>query len=179
MSIAISALCESLAPLLEYPTARFVGQLAECRKMMYTAAPAVTEALAVFSAGTESLPLSALEELYIQTFDFNPKTTLDLGWQLFAEDYNRGLFLAKLRVESRLLGVPETHELPDHLPHVLRLLAHMEPAAATDFINACVLPAVTKTRDALDPTNPYHHLIQCTVGLLMVMAEATAEVTPP
>jgi nitrate reductase delta subunit len=166
-----AALYESLARLLEYPTADFAVHVDTCRSALSGSAD-----FAAFARATETMPLSALEELYIQTFDFNPNTTLDIGWQLFAEDYNRGLFLAKLRTESRRLNVPETHELPDHLPHVLRLLARMEPAEAADFIVTCVLPGITKTRDALEETNPYRRLIQCVFTLLETVAGPQVEV---
>lgn len=159
--------CESLAQLLEYPDDSFPARLEHGR-----AGLPHDEALQAFARGTESLATHALEELYIQTFDFNPKCTLDLGWQLFAEDYNRGLFLAKLRTLSQQLGVPETAELPDHLPHVLRLLARMSTADAQDFAATCGVPAVEKTLNAIDETNPYRHLVQCALAHLQELAAA-------
>ena len=94
----------------------------------------------------------------------------------FAEDYNRGLFLAKLRTESRRLGLPETSELPDHLPHVLRLLGRMEEAAAADFAYTCVLPGVEKLLAAMAETNPYRHIIQGVLALLGVVYDPQPEV---
>ena len=162
-------LYESLARLLEYPTGDFAGRVDEYLELL------PDEKSTAFAAGTGKLSLSALEELYIQTFDFNPKCTLDLGWQLFAEDYNRGLFLAKLRAESRRLGVPETRELPDHLPHVLRLLARMTPADAGDFAATCGAPAVEKTLAALDEANPYRPLLDCVLTQLRELAAMQPE----
>lgn len=159
---------EMLAGLLEYPGEDFARRLEECRAI------ADDEKLAAFVDGVQALSRSALEELYIQTFDFSPNCALDLGWQLFAEDYNRGLFLAKLRGESRRLNLPETGELPDHLPHVLRLLARMPQADAGDFAAACGLPAVEKILAALDEQNPYRFLIQRTLALLMELSKHAA-----
>lgn len=178
MNTSLSSLFESLARLAEYPTAALSAQLAECQELLRDtdATTAVVDNLAVFAAGIEAMPLAVMEELYIQTFDFNPKTTLDLGWQLFAEDYNRGLFLAKLRAESRRLGVTESQELPDHLPHVLRLVARMEGPEAEDFLLTCVLPALGKTRLALEVANPYTHLIQCVIALLETLAGRPVEI---
>lgn len=166
-----AALYESLASLVEYPTAQFAGHLDACRTLLSDSAH-----FAGFVDATRTQSLAELEELYIQTFDFSPKSTLDLGWQLFAEDYNRGLFLAKLRTISRRLGVSESRELPDHLSHVLRLLARMEPVEAADFIVTCVLPAVEKSLGALEETNPYRHLIRCVSTLLETAAGPQAEV---
>lgn len=163
-------LYESLARLLEYPRDDFAVRVDLCRALTRE------EQFAAFAVGTESLPLAALEELYIQSFDFDPKATLDLGWQLFAEDYNRGLFLAKLRSESRRLNLPETCELPDHLPHVLRLLARMTPAEAGDFAATCGVPAVEKILAALPDTNPYRPLIACVLQQLRELAATSVEV---
>jgi nitrate reductase molybdenum cofactor assembly chaperone len=162
-------LYESLARLLEYPTAGFTGQLDACGALLRD------ENFSAFAAGTEKLSLPALEELYIQTFDFNPNCTLDLGWHLFSEDYNRGLFLTKLRGESRRLDVPETRELPDHLPHVLRLLARMTPAEAGDFAATCGVPGVEKTLAALDESNPYRPLLACVLAQLRELAATQTE----
>ncbi len=163
-------LYKSLAGLLEYPRDDFSAHVAACRAL------ARDEQFAAFVIGTENLQLAALEELYIQSFDFDPKATLDLGWQLFAEDYNRGLFLAKLRSESRRLNVPETCELPDHLPHVLRLLTRMTPAEAGDFAATCGVPAVEKILAALPETNLYRPLIACVLRQLRELAATSGEV---
>lgn len=168
------ALHESLARLLEYPTADFSDRLNEGRRH----ADDGDAEFSAFAAAAEGLSRSALEELYIQTFDFNPKCTLDLGWQLFAEDYNRGLFLAKLREISRRLEVPETSELPDHLPHVLRLLARMTAAEAGDFAATCGVPAIEKTLDAIEEGNPYRSLVASVLTRFRDLASTPMEATP-
>jgi nitrate reductase molybdenum cofactor assembly chaperone len=158
--------CDALARVLEYPTAEFADRLVSLRAVLCGTPVAATPHCEAFAAAVGSMSLAAHEELFIQTFDFNPSCTLDIGWQLFAEDYNRGLFLAKLRAESRQLGVAESCELPDHLPHVLRLLGRMDTAAAADLSATCVRPAVEKIQGALDEANPYRHLIQCVLSLV-------------
>ncbi len=170
---------KALARTLEYPTKDYVGHVEACRTLLRADYPTVAAHVDAFAVATESLSLAAREEQFIQMFDFNPKCTLDIGWQLFAEDYNRGLFLAKLRAESRRLGVPETHELPDHLPHVLRLLGRMEEAAAADFAATCVVRAVEKLLGAMAETNPYRHIIQGVLTLLGVVysPQAVVELT--
>lgn len=165
-------LYDALARLLEYPGIDFARQVDHCRAL------SSDENLAAFAGGTQGLSLTAMEELYIQTFDFSPNSTLDLGWQLFAEDYNRGLFLAKLRAESRRLNVPETRELPDHLPHVLRLLARMTAAEADDFAATCGVPAVEKILAALPADNAYRSLVECVMTLLKKHAASQPPVEP-
>lgn len=160
---------ESLARLLEYPGDDFAGRLADHRARWDD------EDLAALAAAVEGLSTPALQELYIQTFDFNPKCTLDLGWQLFAEDYNRGLFLAKLRTESRRLGLEETAELPDHLTHVLRLLARMTPAEAADLAATCGAPAVEMTLAAVAEGNPFRSLVTAALARLRELAAMQEE----
>ena len=72
--------------------------------------------------GFEQLGSTELEELYTRTFDINPVCSLEVGWHLFGEDYNRGAFLVRMRGLLREHGIEEGAELPDHLESVLRVL---------------------------------------------------------
>ena len=85
-----------------------------------------------------------LQELYAATFDLDPHCSLEVGWHLFGENYERGEFLVKMRVELRRLGVGESTELPDHLTHALAALGRMEPQEAAEFATACLFPALDK-----------------------------------
>ena len=98
------------APLVSYPGEDYQARVRDCG-----------EALAGFARAIEGLPVETLQELFTQTFDWNPETTLDLGWHLFGENYDRGDCLVKLRGALKTYGVAESQELPDHLSHVLRL----------------------------------------------------------
>ena len=81
--------------------------------------------MAAFGAYSEPRDLHELEETYARTFDINPACALEVGWHLFGEEYARGLFLVRLRGEMREHGVEESSELPDHITHVLALIAAM------------------------------------------------------
>ena len=102
-----------------------------------------------FAQTIEGLPVDALQELYTQTFDWNPDTTLDIGWHLFGENYDRGDFLVRLRGALRTYGLAESRELPDHLSHVLPLLDRMPEDERAEFAATHVLPAIAKLRDGL------------------------------
>ena len=105
------------------------------------------------------LSLEQLQELYVQTFDWNPATCLEIGWHLYGEQYDRGEFLVKMRQELRRHGLEESAELPDHLSHALRLAARMEPGEAEEFREKFVRPAVEKILPALNG-NPYQRLLR-------------------
>jgi len=117
-------------------------------------------ALGEFLEQTRSFSVEGLQELYAATFDLDPACSLEVGWHLFGENYERGEFLVKMRGELRRLGVAESTELPDHLAHALAALGHMEPQEAADFATACLFPALDKMRAALKgKSNPFENVL--------------------
>lgn len=96
----------------------------------------------------------AAQELYVQTFEFNPACTLEIGWHLFGENYERGEFLVRMRAELRRYGIPESTELPDHLTYLLALISQMEASEAAELAGQFLLPALGKIREALKDS-PY------------------------
>jgi nitrate reductase delta subunit len=129
---------EQLARLFEYPGADYREALAGCR------------AAVEFARSMEGLSLDQMQEAFIQAFDLNPDAALDIGWHLYGENYERGEFLVKMRGELRRYGVAESRELPDHLTHVLRVLARMAEGERPVFANTYLLPALSKMTAALE-----------------------------
>lgn len=157
---------ESMGELLVYPGPELQNRIDECGERVAAVDTDAAGRIHEFGRRIAGKALAELEELYIQTFDMNPTCTLDLGWQLFGEDYNRGIFLVKVRQEMQRLGVDETHELPDHITQILRVLSRMEPDKAEDFAVSCVLPAIQKTCSAVNEDCPYRPLVEAVVRLL-------------
>jgi nitrate reductase assembly molybdenum cofactor insertion protein NarJ len=100
----------------------------------------------------------AWQELYVQTFEFNPACTLETGWHLFGENYERGEFLVRMREQLRRHGIPESTELPDHACHLLPLIGRMERGEAARLAGEYLLPAFAKVRAGLKD-NAYEPLI--------------------
>jgi nitrate reductase delta subunit len=101
-----------------------------------------------------------LQELYVATFDLNPKCTLDVGWHLFADAYERGTLLAMLREELQRQSVPENGELPDHLPSLLMLLDRVEGPRRAELL-AVLAPAFEAVQTALASSDsPYAPLVK-------------------
>jgi nitrate reductase delta subunit len=98
------------------------------------------------------------QELYVQTFEFNPACTLEIGWHLFGENYERGEFLVRMREQLRRYGIAESSELPDHLTHLLVLIGRMEHEEAAELAGQFLLPALAKIQDGLKD-NSYGSLI--------------------
>ena len=105
------------------------------------------------------------QELYVKTFEFNPDCTLEIGWHLFGENYERGEFLVRMREQLRRYGIAESSELPDHLCHILPLLDRLDPEEGAELVGQYVLPALGKIKDALNG-NEYQHLIAATMTRL-------------
>lgn len=98
------------------------------------------------------------QELYVQTFEFNPASTLEVGWHLFGENYERGEFLVRMREQLRRYGIPEGSDLPDHLPQLLHLVARLPHEEAAELVGLHIAPAIAKIRAAL-ADNPYEPMI--------------------
>ena len=94
------------------------------------------------------------QELYVQTFEFNPACALEIGWHLFGENYERGEFLVRMREQLRRYWIAESTELPDHLTHLLTLISRMEVSEAAELAGQFLLPALGKIREVLKD-NPY------------------------
>lgn len=151
---------QDLARLLEYPAEGY-GELAErAAQVARHAVPEAAACLAAFCKAIQGLGTEQLQELFIQTFDLNPVCALEVGWQLFGDEYKRGEFLVKMRGEMRRHDLPESGELPDHLTHVLPLLARMDSEEAAQFASRFVLPAVEKMLAALNgKKNPFENVL--------------------
>ena len=100
----------------------------------------------------------AMQELYVQTFEFNPACTLEIGWHLYGENYERGEFLVRMREQLRRYGIAETSDLPDHLGYVLLLIGRADYHEAAELAGQFVLPALGKIKEALKE-NAYSPLI--------------------
>ena len=113
-------LYEALAILLTCPVddrSMEIGTLAFADRLPDTAAAE----LAMLAEKIGPMPLHERQELFIQTFDLSPVCSLEMGWHLFGENYDRGLLLVKMRQLLRLHEIAESTELPDHLTNGLRL----------------------------------------------------------
>jgi nitrate reductase delta subunit len=144
-------------PLFAYPDDSYPAHAERCA--VETECPSAR----AFADLVSSLSTTELQERFIQAFDLNPASTLEIGWHLFGEQYERGEFLVDVRGRLRQAGVPETHELPDHLLHVLPLVARLDEDEARAFVDKFLLPSVTKIVEGLPAESVYRPLVR---GLL-------------
>lgn len=159
MSVISAGPVAELAALLSYPGAGFRDAFGRARKVLSALAPAAAAALEPFAAFVAASSDTELEEAFTHTFDLNPACALEIGWQLYGDDYKRGEFLVEMRRLMRRLEVPEDKELPDHLSHVLAVLPLMEDEQARELAEQKALPALAKIRKAA-AGRPYDCVLQ-------------------
>ena len=167
----VESLLDAYAVILLYPQQDHDPLVQSCIDRCGEEHAELREMVVDYLSRIKPLSLSAREELYIKTFDLNKSGTLDLGWHLFGEDYNRGLFLVKLRQYMRLLEIPETNELPDHVSQVLRVLGRQSHDEANQFAYACVIPALETIAEGIQEDNPHDQIIQGLIKLLRALFE--------
>ena len=88
---------EQFAKLFEYPGEDYHANAEECLTALRGEHSDAAASLEEFCDSIRSLNTDDLRELFTRTFDLNPMCTLEIGWQLYGEDYQRGEFLVKMR----------------------------------------------------------------------------------
>lgn len=163
----IPKVLEAFRCLLGYPDQHTTQAVELLYVVLQDVLAEAARGVADFGEFCEQHELWKLEETYTRTFDVNPACALEVGWHLFGEEYARGMFLVRMRQEMRKYGLSESVELPDHLSHVLAVVAAMPEEEATRFVRACVQPAVEKMNHALtDQDTPYRYVLAALVAVL-------------
>lgn len=144
---------DDLSALLDYPAGPLKAPRAEHAE--------TSRLMGEFVKRIVSLPVTDREELYTRTFDINPVCSLEVGWQLYGENYDRGRFLVTMRRQMRRFALSESAELPDHLASALRVWARMDLDEAVPFAAGFLLPAIEKMLAGFqDKENPYGFLLE-------------------
>ncbi|MDC0935663.1 molecular chaperone TorD family protein, partial [Pirellulales bacterium] len=123
----------TISRLLSYPDNHYMQLVELLYLIVQNELPEAALEISKFGQFVEQCGEYELEEAYTRTFDVNPSCALEIGWHLFGEDYMRGQFLVRMRAELAKYEIPESRELPDHLAHVLAVLAEMPKDDAHQF----------------------------------------------
>jgi len=149
-------LLDALVPLFVYPEEGHVDAVCDAVATLTAWQPSLGDVLGPFVDHVQqSGGLSDLEEAFTRTFDINPDCALEIGWHLYGENYTRGTFLVEMRDRMRALGLVESAELPDHITHVLQVLARLEEDGARELTRGHLLPALDKMRGNLPAERPH------------------------
>ena len=166
------------ADILDYPAPALVEQVDELILLVAPADDAVGQLLARFRGYITGNAPGRREELYSGTFDLQPLCYPYVGYQLFGEEYRRGMFMARLREQFRCSGFAAGDDLPDHICVILRFLAGREPEEVErELVSECLVPALRKMITGItDAANPYRDLLQ---ALLIVLGGYAGESATP
>jgi nitrate reductase molybdenum cofactor assembly chaperone len=165
------SILEKFGQILSYPGNNYLREVEVCRNAAAEIDAEAARRLSHFNDVLRCLTVEEAQELYVQTFDLNPICALEVGWQLYGDNYDRGNFLVEMRQELQRYEVPETVELPDHLCHVLPLLARMDSAMAGSFVRKSVIPALNKMLAAFEGRNsPYENVLKALSRILELVS---------
>lgn len=168
---------DALSRLLSYPDEHTIQAIELLYVVLQGELSEATTEIARFGAFAEHCELWELEEAYTRTFDVNPACALEVGWHLFGEEYERGMFLVRMREEMRKFDLSESSELPDHITHVLAVVTRMPEDEAARFVRSCVQPAVEKMNEALkDKETSFRHVVSCLASVLAAKWGASAPI---
>jgi nitrate reductase delta subunit len=163
--------------LLMYPSKDYGWQLHELIAHRRDGDSVIADAFSTFEEFVGQSSVEQLQEAFTQTFDLNPVCALEVGWQLFGEEYERGAFLVHMRQLLREHGIDERGELPDHLSSLLALLPRLEIGQAQAFAAEALVPAVGKMVAAIEKSDsPFRPLLQGIGRMIAACAATGAEV---
>ncbi len=158
----------ALAEIFRYPSPdreKFVG---EWRKIIWNTVPEMAGKLEIFINHIHEKSLAAQQEYFIGTFDVQALCFLDIGYVLYGEDYNRGVFLVNMKNEQEKAGNDCGHELPDHLPNMLSLLPKLEDEnLAEELVCSMMIPALENMIEAFNSNeNAYKGMFEILMGIM-------------
>lgn len=168
-----SAILESYAQVLTYPAGIGRETVRASLEDIASERPAARESLAGLIEFIDEHQAYELEEIFTRTFDSNAERALEVGWHVHGENYARGVFMARMRSLLREHGIEESTELPDHLSHVLRVLAKATPELTQALAQTVVIRALDKIVEGFpQEENPYRGVI---AGLKALLEEEISD----
>ena len=134
-----------IADIFNYPDEQYPQRVRAVQNKLTSRWPRAARELERFLELLPESNLVGMQELFIRSFDVQAVTTLDIGYVLFGDDYKRGELLSNLNREHVAAQVDCGHELADHLPNILRLLAKLNDTNLIgELAREIIAPAVNK-----------------------------------
>lgn len=154
------AVFQLLSLMFQYPNAEWIHDETLKDELANIQDSETKLQLTLFYEYLQSTPIEELEQNYVNTFDFNSKTTLYLTYVLFQDTRERGKAFLKLKSEFRDAGFEAlTDELPDYFPLLLEFVS-MAPEEIGAKLFRVNQKAITKLEENLQEINsPYCTLI--------------------
>ncbi|RIH64220.1 hypothetical protein D1164_02510 [Mariniphaga sediminis] len=157
-----------LAAIFRYPTPKRESFIGVWRKIIWNGLTEQGPKLEMFITHVQEKTIAAQQEYYISTFDVQAVCYLDIGYVLYGEDYNRGIFLANMKKEQENAGNDCGSELPDHLPNMLTLLPKLgDQNLAEELVVSIMIPALEKMIESFQATdNVYKGMLEVLLNVM-------------
>lgn len=158
----------ALAEIFRYPTLQRKNFNDKWREIVWNMVPELNSKLETFMKHIQEKTLAEQQEYYIATFDVQALCFLDIGYVLYGEDYNRGVFLANMKTEQERANNDCGSELADHLPNMLALLPKMkDKSLAEELVVSMMVPALEKMIEAFRPDeNVYKGMLEVLLRIM-------------
>lgn len=150
---------DAIALAFRYPAP---GSIEEVREAWVGLPPSgVRRSLMKFLGDIEKLDLNGWEELHTRTLDLAPIFAPYVGYVIWGDSYQRGEFMAAIKVAQDDVGIDRHGELPDHLDPVARYLAAArEPDPRLVELFPKAIDKMKRTLKAAEKGNPYRHILR-------------------
>jgi nitrate reductase delta subunit len=164
-----------LSLLLQYPEPATADAEAE-RVLAGLPAGATRDGIASFLAARAGVPLREAQVAYVETFDFDRRSSLYLTYHSHGDRRQRGVELVRLKRRFAAAGLKLADgELPDYLPALLEFAA-LAPEGEGASLLAELRPQLELVRSRLhERGSPYAHLLDAVVAALPPLTRAQAE----
>lgn len=181
---AVRHAAAAIGALFAYPRQeRFAARLARAEgRLLAAGEDEAAAALDAFERAVARLSFQELQDLYTRTFELSPSCVPYLSVHLFGqESFRRARLMTGLEEAYGKAGfdrASEGNELPDHLGVVLRAAAVFSEEEWRELIEMAMARPLAKMAGALDPKNPYRHLLEAVrrlLGVAHLPAEAPAD----
>ncbi len=171
-------LCRLFAEMLDYPDGSLSESASECLRQLDASSSDIANQMRPFIAFLEGQNRGALEELYAETFDLAPASTLYIGYHLFGETPKRSSFLVRLEEAYQSHSFQSGTELADHLCVMLRFLAVAQDAEfVIPLLEESILPVLDKVAGDLQKSkNGYSPVVSSLRLFLRQLSRRLAKV---
>jgi len=173
----VKNLMDALAASLVYPgRPTAAAALAAAGELDRLGDEVVATTLRDLTRYLDDAPPGEAEERYTPLFDMSPTCTLDIGYHLYGDGYERGALLAGLTRELDAAGIDLGGQLPDWLPLQLRLFARLAADDRALLFEAVLRPGLKKMEGLLrDGSDPWSGVLRVLRPLLAQLAGVPAD----
>lgn len=153
--------------LVQYPDESLISGLGEIELEAKKLASSQGKPLTQFVDYLKGSSLTELQKKYVETYDFNKRTSLYLSFHNYGDRRQRGMAMLQLKRRYASAGLPLVEgQLPDYLPAVLEFAAYAPDNYGLEVLGE-FRPSLELVRAALDEDkSPYAALLDVVVKAL-------------